>query len=70
MGGGSTWQACSASFASGTVATTFEPGATASVHETAGWRFAEAHSWFTPEGLLGEVHDWIDRLNGRLDSRR
>jgi predicted NAD-dependent protein-ADP-ribosyltransferase YbiA (DUF1768 family) len=55
--------------ASGAVATTFEPGARASVHELAGWRFGEARSWFTPEGLLGEVADWIDRLNGRPDSK-
>ncbi|MER8185650.1 NADAR family protein [Kitasatospora sp. NPDC094015] len=32
------------------------------------WTFADAQSWLTPELLLGEVRDEIDRLNGRPDS--
>ncbi|MFJ6773931.1 hypothetical protein ACIQOV_23765 [Kitasatospora sp. NPDC091257] len=53
---------------SGWVATTFEDGARASAHHVAAWKFAEVQSWTTPEELLGEVGDEIDRLNGRPDS--
>jgi predicted NAD-dependent protein-ADP-ribosyltransferase YbiA (DUF1768 family) len=52
----------------GWVATTFEPGAHASALHLARWRFAEPHSQITAEGLLGEVADDIDKLNGRPDS--
>ncbi|MGE7439471.1 NADAR family protein [Kitasatospora sp. NPDC001175] len=53
---------------SGWVATTLEDGARASAHHVAAWKFAEVQSWTTPEELLGEVRDEIDRLNGRPDS--
>lgn len=53
---------------SGWVATSFETGARASVHHLASWRFAEPRSWITPDQLLGEVADEIDKLNGRPDS--
>ncbi|GAA3952340.1 hypothetical protein GCM10023085_38580 [Actinomadura viridis] len=53
---------------SGWIATTLEPGARASAHHLASWRFDEPRTAFTPETLLGEVADEIDRLNGRPDS--
>jgi ribA/ribD-fused uncharacterized protein len=53
---------------SGWVATTLEEGASASVHHVASWKFAEPQSWVTPEMLLGEVRDEIDKLNSRPDS--
>lgn len=56
--------------ASGWVATEFEEGGRASVHGTATWRFTEARSWVTPEMLLGEIRDDIERLNKRPDSIR
>lgn len=57
-----------AKLASGWVATSFEPGARASAHHLASWRFAEPASWLKPDWLLGEVADHIDTLNGRPDS--
>ncbi|MCM2418952.1 NADAR family protein [Streptomyces sp. RKAG293] len=54
---------------SGWVATTLEEGARASVHHLAVWKFAEPQSRVTPETLLGEVRDEIDKLNDRPDSR-
>jgi hypothetical protein len=57
-----------AKLASGWVATSFEAGARTSVHHLASWRFAELQSWITPERLLGEVADEIDKLNDRPDS--
>ena len=52
----------------GWVATSFEPGAHASVHHLASWRFADPQSWISADDLLGEVTDEIDKLNGRPDS--
>jgi predicted NAD-dependent protein-ADP-ribosyltransferase YbiA (DUF1768 family) len=57
-----------AKLASGWVATSFEPGARASAHHLASWRFDEPQSWMKPAWLLGEVADEIDKLNGRPDS--
>jgi hypothetical protein len=57
-----------AKLASGWVATSFEAGAQVSAHHLGSWRFAEPQSWLQPEGLLGEVADEIDKLNGRPDS--
>ena len=57
-----------AKLASGWVATSFEPGARASAHHLASWRFADPQSWMKPEWLLGEVADEIDTLNGRPNS--
>lgn len=57
-----------AKLASGWVATSFEAGARASAHHLASWRFTDPQSWITPERLLGEVADEIDKLNGRPDS--
>ena len=54
--------------ASGWVATEPADGARASAHHLAVWKFAEPQTWLTPEMLLGEVRDDIDRLNGRPDS--
>ncbi|GGW76487.1 NADAR family protein [Streptomyces caelestis] len=39
-----------------------------SAHELAVWRFGEPRTWLTPELLLAEVRDTIDKLNGRPDS--
>ncbi|MET8861975.1 NADAR family protein [Nonomuraea sp. NPDC004580] len=52
----------------GWVATTFDEGARASVHQLVSWRFSEVDAWITAEELLGEVADAIERLNGRPDS--
>lgn len=52
----------------GRVATTLDEGARASAFQLASWRFGEVVSWITPEELLGEVVDAIDRLNGRPDA--
>ncbi|MER7760672.1 NADAR family protein [Streptomyces sp. NPDC097619] len=52
----------------GWVATSYEDGASASVHRLASWEFAGARSWTTPELVLAEVRDTIDQLNGRPDS--
>jgi predicted NAD-dependent protein-ADP-ribosyltransferase YbiA (DUF1768 family) len=57
-----------AKLASGWVATSLEAGARASAHHLASWRFAEPQSSLTPERLLGEVADEIDKLNDRPDS--
>src|SRR3954447_18374522 len=57
-----------AKLASGWVATSFEEGARASAHHLASCRFADPQSSMTPERLLGEVADEIDKLNGRPDS--
>lgn len=54
--------------ASGWVATTLEEGARASAHHLASWKLAEPQMWMTPQRLLGEVRDEVDRLNGRPDS--
>jgi len=53
---------------SGWVATHLPEGGRASAHHLASWRFAEPQMWVTPEGLLGEVADEIERLAGRPDS--
>ena len=54
----------------GWVATSLEPGARASAHHLASWRFSEPQMWVTAEQLLAEVADDIDTLNGRPDSTR
>ncbi|MEU9607685.1 NADAR family protein [Streptomyces sp. NPDC048057] len=54
--------------ASGWVATTLEEGGRASGHELASWKFTEPRTWITPELLLAEIRDTIDRLNDRPDS--
>ncbi|MFF9347290.1 NADAR domain-containing protein [Streptomyces sp. NPDC014734] len=53
---------------SGWVATEFPEGAEASAHDLADWRFDRPESRITPELLVAEVRDSIDRLNGRPDS--
>ncbi|MFF4323506.1 NADAR family protein [Streptomyces sp. NPDC001568] len=53
---------------SGWVATHLPEGARASAHSLAAWKFAEPHTWLTPELLLAEVRDTVDELNGRPDS--
>jgi predicted NAD-dependent protein-ADP-ribosyltransferase YbiA (DUF1768 family) len=53
---------------SGRVATHLEPGAEASAHDLASWRFTDPQTWVFADDLLGEVADEIDRLNGRPDS--
>lgn len=53
---------------SGWVATTLEEGARASAHHVGAWTFGEVQWSTTPEELLGEVRDEIDRLNDRPDS--
>ncbi|MFG2332373.1 NADAR family protein [Streptomyces sp. NPDC048604] len=53
---------------SGRIATELPEGGQASAHDLAGWKFAEPRSWFTPDLLMAEVRDTIDRLNGRPDS--
>ncbi|MFE4336477.1 hypothetical protein ACFRQM_46190 [Streptomyces sp. NPDC056831] len=50
------------------VATDLPESAQASAHHLASWKFAEPKTWLTPEMLLGEVRDDIDKLNGRPDS--
>ncbi|MFF1904457.1 NADAR domain-containing protein [Kitasatospora sp. NPDC058218] len=52
----------------GWVATSLPEGGEASAHELADWKFSEPESWLTPELLVAEVRDTIDRLNGRPDS--
>ncbi|AGL15986.1 NADAR family protein [Actinoplanes sp. N902-109] len=54
--------------ASGRVATTLEEGARAYAHRVGSWRFADVLGALTPELVLGEVADQIDRLNERPDS--
>lgn len=65
-----TLEGFAAKLQSGWVATKFEEGARASVHGTAMWKFSEPSSWVTPDMLLGEIRDVIDRLNKRPDSIR
>lgn len=50
--------------ASGWVATTLEEGARASAHDLAAWKLAEPQMGMTPQRLLGEVRDTIDRSSG------
>lgn len=50
---------------SGRIATAPEDGATASAHHLAQWRFSHVRPVITPEGLIGEVRDEIEMLNGR-----
>jgi hypothetical protein len=57
-----------AKLVTGWVATSFEPGARASVHHLGSWKFADPQSWVKPDWLLGEIADAIDTLNGRPDS--
>nr|BEK65039.1 hypothetical protein KPHV_22660 [Kitasatospora purpeofusca] len=52
----------------GWVATSLPEGGKASVDQLAEWTFSEPQSWLTPELLVAEVRDTIDRLNGRPDS--
>ncbi|MER6099906.1 NADAR family protein [Streptomyces sp. NPDC001728] len=52
----------------GWVATTLPDGAEASAHDLASWKFSEPRSWLTPELVVAEVRDTIDRLNQRPDS--
>jgi predicted NAD-dependent protein-ADP-ribosyltransferase YbiA (DUF1768 family) len=54
--------------ASGWVATQLEPGARASAHHLASWRFDEPSMWVTADELLAEVADEIDQLNDRPDA--
>ncbi|MGW7361369.1 NADAR family protein [Streptomyces sp. NPDC054802] len=53
---------------SGWVATSLPEGADASAHGLADWKFTDPYAWVTPELLLAEVRDTVDRLNGRPDS--
>ncbi|MFD7628855.1 NADAR family protein [Streptomyces sp. NPDC059851] len=50
------------------VATSLPEGGRASAHQLASWTFGEPHVWVTPEVLLAEIRDTIDRLNRRPDS--
>ncbi|GAA2536454.1 MULTISPECIES: NADAR family protein [Streptomyces] len=43
-------------------------GAEASAFGLAGWKFGEPRTWLTPETLVAEIRNTIDRLNGRPDS--
>lgn len=52
----------------GWVATSIPEGAQASAHELASWKFSEPRSWLTPDLLVAEIRDTIDKLNGRPDS--
>ncbi len=52
----------------GKVATELPEGAEASAFGLAGWKFGEPRTWLTPETLVAEIRDTIDRLNGRPDS--
>src|SRR5690348_8104872 len=51
--------------ASGWVATTFPQGARASVNHLVGWKFDEPEMWLTPDQLIAEVADEIERLARR-----
>jgi ribA/ribD-fused uncharacterized protein len=52
---------------SGWVATTFVQGAWASVHHLVTWQFDQPRSWLqSPQDLITEVGDEIERLAGRL----
>ncbi|WP_327252902.1 NADAR family protein [Streptomyces sp. NBC_01244] len=53
---------------SGWVATTLPDGGQASVHGLARWKFGEPRNQLTPDLLVAEVRDTIDRLNERPDS--
>jgi ribA/ribD-fused uncharacterized protein len=50
---------------SGWVATTFAQGARASVHHLVTWQFDQPASWVSPQDLIAEVGDEIERLAGR-----
>ena len=50
---------------SGWVATSFPQGASASAHHLLNWKFDEPEAWLTPEQLIAEVADEIERLAGR-----
>lgn len=51
--------------ASGWVATSFPQGARASAFHLLNWKFDEPEVWLTPEQLIAEVADEIERLAGR-----
>ncbi|MEU7409141.1 NADAR family protein [Streptomyces sp. NPDC042638] len=53
---------------SGWVATSLPDGGHASAHHLASWTFGEPRTWLTPELLLAEVRDTVDKLNRRPDS--
>ncbi|MFB6518412.1 NADAR domain-containing protein [Streptomyces sp. NPDC056401] len=53
---------------SGWVATTLPEGAQAAVHGLARWTFGEPRNLLTPDLLIAEVRDTVDRLNERPDS--
>ncbi|TWF84337.1 NADAR family protein [Streptomyces capillispiralis] len=53
---------------SGRVATELPEGAEASAHQLARWTFGPSRTWLTPEILVAEIRDTIDRLNRRPDS--
>jgi ribA/ribD-fused uncharacterized protein len=57
-----------AKVSSGWVATDLPDGAQASAYNLATWKFTDPHMWLTPQMLLSEVRDEIDRLGGRPDS--
>jgi ribA/ribD-fused uncharacterized protein len=50
---------------SGWVATTFAQGVRASVHHLVTWQFDQPASWVSPQDLIAEVGDEIERLAGR-----
>ena len=50
---------------SGWVATTFAQGARASVHHLVSWQFDQPMPWLSPQDLIAEVGDEIERLAGR-----
>lgn len=54
--------------ASGWVATEIPEGAAGCASGYADWKFAEPETWLTPELLLAEVADEIEKLNGRPGS--
>ena len=58
-----------AELAAGTVAIAPPQGAKVSIHHLAVWECGEAHAVVSPEMLLGDVADEIDRLNDRPGSR-
>ncbi|MFE4262252.1 NADAR family protein [Streptomyces sp. NPDC056883] len=53
---------------SGWVATTLPEGAPAAIHGLARWTFGEPRNQLTPDLLIAEVRDTVDRLNERPDS--
>lgn len=58
-----------AELAAGAIVIAPPQGSRASIHHLASWECGETHAAVTPEMLLGDVADEIDRLNGRPDSR-